>query len=71
MKSTEIVVVQYTHEVCKQDTSSVGFTLAPFSPCLPSAPAAPGGPYKHRIALKIHRAYKNSTTEILFINAPI
>lgn len=71
MKSTETVVVQYTHEIFKHDTYSECFTLAPFSPCLPSAPAAPGGPYKHRIALQIHIAYKNSTTEILFINTPI
>lgn len=70
MKSTETVVVQYTHEIFKHDTYSECFTLAPFSPCLPSAPAAPGGPYKHRIALQIHIAYKNSTTEILFINTP-
>lgn len=70
MKSTETVVVQYTHEIFKHDTYSECFTLAPFSPCLPSAPAAPGGPYKHRIALQIHIVYKNSTTEILFINTP-
>lgn len=71
MKSTEICVVQYRHEIFKHDAYRVCFTLAPFSPCLPSAPAAPGGPYKHRIALKIHIAYKKSTTEILFINTPI
>lgn len=41
------------------------FTLAPFSPCLPSAPAAPGGPYKHKITLKIYIAYKNNIAEEL------
>ena len=71
INSTEIDVVQRTREFFKHNTCNVYFTLAPFSPCLPSAPAAPGGPYKHKIAFKIYITYKSNATEDLFTNTPV